>query len=97
VLILDEPEVGMHPAVASNVVELLRTATRSGARQLFVATHSADIVDQMTSKDVVVVEKEWQSGETQLRPLASDKDLSDWVESYRLGELWREGHLGGRP
>jgi predicted ATPase len=97
VVILDEPEVGMHPAIAPNVVELLRTATGTGARQLFVATHSADIVDQMTSKDVVVVEKEWQSGETRLRPLASDQDLKDWVETYRLGELWREGHLGGRP
>ena len=97
VLILDEPEVGMHPAIAPNVVELFRSAVEGGTRQLFIATHSADIVDNLTSRDVAVVEKAWKSGETRIRPLSTDKDLRQWVESYRLGELWREGHLGGRP
>ena len=97
VLILDEPEVGMHPAIAPNVVELLHAAVEGGGRQIFLATHSADIVDQLSAREVAVVEKAWKSGETTVRPLATDEDLRGWVESYRLGELWKEGHLGGRP
>lgn len=96
-LILDEPEVGMHPAIAPNIVELFRAAIGSGSRQLFVATHSADIIDQLTSNDVTIVEKIIKRGETRLRPLNTDQDLRKWVDSYRLGELWRQGHLGGRP
>ncbi|MBI3269063.1 MAG: AAA family ATPase [Planctomycetes bacterium] len=96
VLILDEPEVGMHPALAPNVAELLHAASE-GTRQVFVATHSADLVDQMSPREVVVLEKTLRSGETVLRPIADDEDLAGWVAGYRLGELWREGHLGGKP
>ena len=89
---IDEPELGLHPDILPGLAELLREASRRC--QLIVATHSDVIVDALTDtpESVVVCEKE--DGQTKLRRL-SEKDLTHWLESYRLGELWSSGELGG--
>ena len=89
---IEEPELGLHPDVLPTLSDLLREASKRC--QLVVTTHSDVLVDALTDTPESVVVCEKHHGQTSMRRL--DKtDLSDWLERYSLGELWRKGELGG--
>jgi predicted ATPase len=90
---LDEPELGLHPDALQLVAEVLRDAAERS--QLIVTTHSEALVDALSGKPeaVVVCERDFDNATTFRR--LSLKDLSLWLERYRLGELWRKGEIGG--
>ena len=89
---LEEPELGLHPDILPGLADLLREA--SERCQFIVTTHSDTFVDALTDtpESIVVCEKE--DGKTTLKRLDRD-ELSQWLERYRLGELWTSGELGG--
>ena len=91
---LEEPELGLHPDILPGLADLLREA--SERCQLIVTTHSDTLVDALTDtpESIVICEKE--SGQTRLKRL-DKKELSHWLEKYRLGELWTSGRAGGEP
>ncbi len=89
---IEEPEIGLHPDVLPGLVELLREA--SERCQLIVTTHSDVIVDALTDAPESVVICEKQEASTTLRRLDA-AELMQWLEDYRLGELWSTGQLGG--
>ena len=84
--------MGLHPYALTLLAELLKNA--SDARQVIVSTQSADLVSEFGPQDVVVVDR--KEDESTFKRL-DKKDLSDWLEDYALGELWRMNILGGRP
>lgn len=96
-LVIDEPELGLHPHALNVVAALLGQASVNC--QILVATQSPSLLDQLEPEDVVVVEREavepgrWESRFKQL----PSEDLRDWLEEYSLGELWRKNVLGGGP
>lgn len=92
VLILDEPELGLHPH-AINVVGGLINAV-STKIQVIVATQSMPLVDCFDPEGIVVVEREGRR--STFRRLESEA-LSNWLEDYSLSELWEKNVLGGRP
>lgn len=89
---IEEPELGLHPDILPGLADLFREA--SERCQLIVTTHSDTFVDALTEtpESIIICEKEEQ--QTRLRRLER-KDLSHWLEKYRLGELWTSGELGG--
>ena len=89
---LEEPELGLHPDILPNLAESLRSA--SERCQLIVTTHSDVIVDALTDAPESVVVCEKHDAATTMKRLDADK-LSHWLASYRLGELWSSGELGG--
>jgi predicted ATPase len=93
VLCIEEPEVGLHPEAIQIVAELLMEA--SERTQLVVTTHSEALVDAMSDRPeaVLVCERDFDNG-TQFRRLKTE-DLNLWLERYSLGELWRDGEIGG--
>lgn len=92
-LCIEEPEVGLHPEAIQVVADLLIEA--SERTQLVVTTHSEALVDAMSDRPeaVLVCERDFDNG-TQFRRLKSE-DLKLWLERYSLGELWRDGEIGG--
>jgi len=91
-LILDEPELGLHPAAIHVLADLLdATATHV---QVMVATQSALLVDYVPPESVVVVNRENRS--STFRRLEPEK-LADWLEEYTLSEPWQKNIIGGRP
>ena len=89
---IEEPELGLHPDILPTLADLVREA--SERCQLVVTTHSDVLVDALTDTPESVVVCEKHNGGTEMRRL--DKAaLSDWLEGYRLGELWSKGELGG--
>ena len=91
---IEEPELGLHPDLLPKIADLLVAA--SERTQLIVTTHSDILVDAMTEQpeSVVVVEK--HNGQTQMRRLQADDELTAWLEKYRLGHLWISGEIGGK-
>ena len=92
VLILDEPELGLHPYAINVIGGLIRAA--STKTQVIVATQSPPLVDCFEPEDVVVAEREARA--TVFRRLDSDS-LAEWLEEYSLSELWEKNVIGGRP
>lgn len=91
-LIIDEPELGLHPYALSAIAGLIRAAALD--RQVVVCTQSARLVDEFEPEDIVVVDK--IGGESKFtRP--NPARLAEWLEEYSLGELWEKNVLGGRP
>ena len=92
VLILDEPELGLHPYAITIIGGLIRAA--ASRIQVVVATQSLPLVDCFDPADIVVVEREERgSSFRRLDPAA----LESWLEDYSLSELWEKNVLGGRP
>ncbi len=89
---IEEPELGLHPDIIPKVADLLRAA--SERTQIIVTTHSDILVDSMTDTPDAVVVCSKQHGETTLERLNPD-DLREWLEKYRLGQLWMKGEIGG--
>lgn len=91
-VLLDEPELGLHPAAIILLSELLQQASQRA--QLLVSTQSVTLVNQLKPEDVWIADRE--DGATVFRHLAKE-DLSEWTGAYALGELWEKNVLGGRP
>jgi len=92
VIILDEPELGLHPRAISILAGLLQGA--SSHSQVIVATQSPVLLDHFEPEQVIVAERE--GAESVFRRLNAEK-LSSWLEEYTMSELWDKNVLGGRP
>ena len=95
-LLLDEPELGLHPAAISVIGELIRSVALD--RQVIVATQSPLLVDEFDLSEILVLEL-WNE-QTQIRRFDQADEKScyrSWLNHYSLGELWQKNVLGGRP
>ncbi|MCY4476582.1 MAG: AAA family ATPase [Gammaproteobacteria bacterium] len=91
-IVIDEPELGLHPSAISLLAEMLLDA--SDTRQVVISTQSADLVDEFEADHVVVVGR--KDDATTFTRMDSER-LADWLEDYALGDLWKMNILGGRP
>lgn len=92
VLILDEPELGLHPYAINIVGELIRSV--SAHVQVMLATQSVSLINHFKPEEIVVVER--SGAESILRRLDSG-ELKDWLAEYSVAELWEKNVIGGRP
>jgi predicted ATPase len=91
-IVLDEPELGLHPFAIVQLAEALRAASQES--QVLLATQSVTLMNQFELDDLIVVER--QDGASVFeRP--DPERLADWLADYSLGELWEKNLLGGRP
>lgn len=91
-VVIDEPELGLHPAAVKIIAGLVRAA--SVQRQCIVATQSPQFLDEFDAGEVVVADRD-EAG-THLRRL-SPEALAQWLHEYSLSDLWSMNILGGRP
>ena len=92
VILLDEPELGLHPYAITLLASMLKQA--SVTSQIIVATQSPLLLDHFEPEDVLVADR--VNGATKLRRLDGEK-LAVWLEDYSLGQLWEKNEFGGRP
>lgn len=91
-IILDEPELGLHPAAIHLLAGLIRSAaTRT---QVILATQSVTLLNQFTAEDILVAERQGEESVFRRPPL---DELASWLDEYSVGELWEKNLLGGRP
>lgn len=91
-LILDEPELGLHPHAITTVAGLIKSVSLE--KQIIVATQSVTLLNEFEPPDIVVVERIGR--ESRFRRLDA-RHSEDWLGQYNVGELWEKNILGGRP
>jgi predicted ATPase len=94
IILLDEPELGLHPHAIALLAGLLRRAAHH--TQVIVATQSVPLVDELAPEDLIVAEREPVGGGSSFRRLTSS-DVEAWLDGYSLGELWQKNIYGGHP
>lgn len=92
VVLLDEPELGLHPKAIALIGEMIRAL--ASRRQVIAATQSPLLVDAFGLDEVFVLEA--REGRTKLHPPDADR-LRSWLDEFSVGELWQKNLLGGRP
>ena len=93
VLVFEEPESTVHPAVMELIVQVLLDASRD--RQIILTTHSPDVLDyeDIAEDQILVVTVEKNS--TVIAPLAEVSRAAIRRRLYTPGELLRVGELEG--
>lgn len=94
VIVLDEPELGLHPSAISYLSGMVKAA--SNHSQVIIATQSQRLVDEFELKNIIVVERNSLTNSTSFE-YKKFEDLSSWLEEYSLSELWEKNVLGGQP
>lgn len=92
VICIEEPELGLHPDIIPKVADLIKAA--SERTQIIVTTHSDILVDAMTENPESVIVCTKEQGQTQMVRLDA-QELGEWLKTYRLGQLWLKGEIGG--
>ncbi len=91
-VIVDEPELGLHPYALNVVAALFKKASHHA--QVLVSTQSSAFLDNFEAEDVVVVNRVGQESQFE-RPDAAK--LAAWLDEYSLGEIWEKNVIGGGP
>lgn len=92
VILVDEPELGLHPYAITLLASLIKQA--SVKTQVIISTQSPSLLDHFQPEDVLVADR--VDGGTQFTRLDPAK-LESWLQDYSLGQLWEKNELGGRP
>lgn len=92
IILLDEPELGLHPHAISMLASMIKSAAVD--TQVIISTQSSLLLDHFEPEDILVTELE--DGATTIKRLQAD-DLETWLEDYSLGQLWEKNHFGGSP
>jgi len=97
-LVIDEPEMGIHPAWLPVLAEWIKAA--SERTQIIVSTHSPDLLDHFTDRteDVICFRFDGKSHFTP-EHLSKEKLSAMFDEGWELGDLYRVGDpgVGGWP
>lgn len=92
-IIIDEPELGLHPAAIELITSLIKSVAASN-KQVICSTQSVTFLNHFEPDDIIVVNR--KNGESEFNRL--DKStLTEWLNEYAIGELWEKNVLGGRP
>jgi predicted ATPase len=92
VILIDEPELGLHPYAITVFASLVKQASIKA--QVVLSTQSSLLLDHFEPADVIVAEL--SHGATQLTRLDPER-LTTWLNDYSLGQLWEKNEIGGRP
>jgi predicted ATPase len=93
-VVIDEPELGLHPYALTVLASMLLSA--ADKTTVIVSTQSVPLVNQFTPQDLVVVDREGEGGQSVFKRLG-ERDMTEWLDDYGLGDLWEKNLLGGRP
>jgi len=91
-IVVDEPELGLHPYALNVVASLFKKASHHA--QVLTCTQSSSFLDNFEAEDVVVVSRKGKESHfTRLDPTKLDM----WLDEYSLGEVWEKNVIGGGP
>lgn len=93
-VVIEEPDMAIHPQLLKNFVELIRGYTEDEAhpRQFIFTTHNPRFLDYFDPKEVRVVRRDEQ-GYTIVEKIPEYiRDI--WLDKYGLGEVWMTRSLG---
>lgn len=91
-MIIDEPELGLHPYAIEILAELIEAASKKS--QVIISTQSVTLIDYFKPENIVIAIRE--NGASIFKRL-NTTELAHWLEEYSLGDLWRKNVIAGGP
>ena len=91
-ILLDEPELGLHPFAVEILAALLRSASK--VSQIVISTQSVTLANQFEPQDIVVVD---HVDNTSRFRRVEESEWTEWLADYGIGDLWAKNLLGGTP
>ena len=88
---IDEPEMGLHPDMLLNLANAIKKASEEN--QILISTHSAQLLNYFSIEEVRVFEKD-EENTTQVSAY-TEEDFKGWYETFQVGNMWRQGDIGG--
>lgn len=85
VIIIDEPELGLHPQAIIKLAGLIEAA--SAETQIILSTQSVNLVDCFQPEDIVTVDRSTEENQSIFKRLDNEA-LKAWLQDHTLGELW---------
>jgi predicted ATPase len=85
ILLIEEPENGLHPARIAEVMRVLREVSQR--TQIILATHSPLVINELTADEITIVTRTPERG-TICTPMKDTKHFETRAKIYALGELW---------
>ena len=85
ILLVEEPENGLHPSRIAEVVKVLREV--SSRMQVILATHSPLVINELQPEEVTILTRDAKAG-TQAKRMDRTTHFQPRQQVYALGELW---------
>jgi predicted ATPase len=85
VIIIDEPELGLHPLAISKLAGMIQVASHKA--QIIMSTQSVTLVDCFTAEEIITVDRDEKEKQSTFKRLKS-ADFKIWLNDHLLGELW---------
>lgn len=85
VIIIDEPELGLHPLAISKLAGMIQMASQKA--QIIVSTQSVNLVDCFNAEDIITVDRDATAKQSIFQRLKME-DFKIWLDEHSLGELW---------
>jgi predicted ATPase len=87
-LLIEEPENGVHPRRLQEVIQILRQLLANQEQtQVLLTTHSPYVVDLFRPEEVTLCLK-GSDGAVTAHPLSQSKAVLEQMDIFRLGEIW---------
>ncbi len=93
VIIIDEPELGLHPTAINKLASLIKSAAEREC-QIIVSTQSVNLLNNFEPEDIITVDK---VGNQSVFNRINSVSLKNWLHDYSLGELWTKSIIKGQP
>lgn len=91
-IVLDEPELGLHPAALAEVAALMHEV--APRVQIIAATQSPTFANHFGWRDVIMVDRVDEA--STFRRLTED-EVAPWAVDHGIGDMWERNLIGGRP
>lgn len=91
-IVIDEPELGLHPFAISLLAELIHSAAET--TQVIISTQSPTLLGHFEPEEIVVVNR--QDGQTTFDRVDAER-LATWLDEYTIAELWEKNVVAGGP
>jgi len=95
-LVIEELENGLHPSMASRLLELIRDTSQQTGAQVLLTTHSPALLNALSgegNQSVVVCFRDEQTLTSRLVPLVELPGYADAMAEGRVGDLVSQGRL----
>ncbi len=92
IIIVDEPELGLHPYAIGVIASLFKSAAER--TQVLISTQSTAFLDHFEPEDIIVVDRIGKESRFS-RPDAAH--YREWLEDYTVSQVWEKNIFGGGP
>lgn len=93
IILIDEPELGLHPYAIKILAELMKSVSKQG-KQVIASSQSITLINEFSADDILIADR--KDNETIIKKLHNE-EIKEWLDCYRIGEIWEKNIIGGNP